>query len=91
MFLILSLLEERKVNLSFKMEDLGMASLYPRIAVLLVFFTLAGAGLPGLNGFVGELLAMVGMIRVSGTITAITVLGTVLGAWYGLKIVQRVL
>ncbi len=91
MFLILSLLEERKVNLSFKMEDLGMASLYPRIAVLLVFFTLAGAGLPGLNGFVGELLAMVGMIRVSGVITALTVLGTVLGAWYGLKIVQKVL
>jgi len=91
MFLILSLLEERKVNLSFKMEDLGMASMYPRIAVLLVFFTLAGAGLPGLNGFVGELLAMVGMIRVSGTITAIAVLGTVLGAWYGLKIVQKVL
>lgn len=91
MFLILSLLEERKVNLSFKMEDLGMASMYPRIAVLLVFFTLAGAGLPGLNGFVGELLALVGMIRVSGTITAVAVLGTVLGAWYGLKIVQRVL
>ena len=91
MFLILSLLEERKVNLSFKMEDLGMASMYPRIAVLLVFFTLAGAGLPGLNGFVGELLAMVGMIRVSGIVTAIAVLGTVLGAWYGLKIVQKVL
>jgi NADH-quinone oxidoreductase subunit M len=91
MFLILSLLEERKVNLSFKMEDLGMASMYPRIGVLLIFFTLAGAGLPGLNGFVGELLALVGMIRVSGTITAVAVLGTVLGAWYGLKIVQRVL
>jgi NADH:ubiquinone oxidoreductase subunit 4 (subunit M) len=47
--------------------------------------------LPGLNGFVGELLAMTGMLRVSGLFTAIAVVGTVLGAWYGLRIVQRVL
>ena len=59
--------------------------------MLLVFFTLAGAGLPGLNGFVGELLAMMGMTRVNAAITAIAVLGTVLGAWYGLRIVQRLM
>jgi NADH-quinone oxidoreductase subunit M len=57
----------------------------------LVFFTLAGAGLPGLNGFVGELLAMMGMTRVNAAIAAIAVLGTVLGAWYGLRIVQRLM
>jgi NADH-quinone oxidoreductase subunit M len=91
MFLILGMLEQRHQNLSFKMEDLGMSSLYPKIGVLLVFFTLAGAGLPGLNGFVGEILAMMGMIRVSGVITAIAVLGTVLGAWYALRVVQRTL
>lgn len=91
MFLILGLLEQRRSGLNFRMEDLGMAALYPRIAVLLVFFTLAGAGLPGLNGFVGELLAMMGMTRVSAAITAVAVLGTVLGAWYGLRIVQRLL
>ncbi len=91
MFLLLGMLEQRHANLSFKMEDLGLASVYPRISVLLIFFTLAGAGLPGLNGFVGELLAMMGMTRVSGTITAMAVLGTVLGAWYGLRVVQRLL
>lgn len=91
MFLILGLLEQRRPGVNFRMEDLGMAALYPRIAVLLVFFTLAGAGLPGLNGFVGELLAMMGMTRVSAAITAIAVLGTVLGAWYGLRVVQRLL
>ena len=34
---------------------------------------------------------MSGMMRVCGTLVAIAVLGTVLGAWYGLKIVQRLL
>jgi NADH-quinone oxidoreductase subunit M len=91
MFLLLGMLEQRRANLTFTMEDLGMAALYPRISVLLVFFTLAGAGLPGLNGFVGELLAMMGMTRVNAAITAIAVLGTVLGAWYGLRIVQRLM
>ena len=91
MFLLLGMLEQRRANLTFTMEDLGMAALYPRIGVLLIFFTLAGAGLPGLNGFVGELLAMMGMTRVNAAITAIAVLGTVLGAWYGLRIVQRLM
>jgi NADH-quinone oxidoreductase subunit M len=91
MFWILSMLEERRGTISLANEDRGMAAQYPKLAVLLVFFTLAGAGLPGLNGFVGELLTMTGMMRVCGTLVAIAVLGTVLGAWYGLKIVQRLL
>jgi len=91
MFLLLGMLEQRQGKISLDTEDQGFASLYPKLSVLLVFFTLAGAGLPGLNGFVGELLAMTGMIRVSGIFVAIAVLGTVLGAWYGLRIVQRVL
>ena len=91
MFLLLGMLEQRQGKVSLDAQDQGFASLYPKLSVLLVFFTLAGAGLPGLNGFVGELLAMTGMIRVSGIFVAIAVLGTVLGAWYGLRIVQRVL
>ncbi len=91
MFWILSMLEERRGSISLASENRGMAAQYPKLAVLLVFFTLAGAGLPGLNGFVGELLTMSGMMRVCGTLVAIAVLGTVLGAWYGLKIVQRLL
>ena len=91
MFWILSMLEQRHGPISLKSQDRGLAAQYPKLAVLLVFFTLAGAGLPGLNGFVGELLTMSGMMRVCGTLVAIAVLGTVLGAWYGLRIVQRLL
>ena len=91
MFLMLAMVEQRRGQLSLAEQDRGLASVYPKLAVLMVFFTLAGAGLPGLNGFVGEVLAMTGMLRLSGFFTGIAVLGTVLGAWYGLRIVQRLL
>lgn len=91
MFWILAMLEQRRGRIYLTAEERGLATQYPKLAVLLIFFTLAGAGLPGLNGFVGEVLAMSGMMRVCGTIVAISVLGTVLGAWYGLRIVQRLL
>ncbi len=91
MFLMLAMLEQRRGMISLDQQDCGLAAIYPRLGVMMVFFTLAGAGLPGLNGFVGEVLAMTGMIRVSGLFTGVAVLGTVLGAWYGLRIVQRLL
>jgi len=91
MFLMLAMLEQRRGKISLAEQDRGLAAIYPRLGVMLVFFTLAGAGLPGLNGFVGEVLAMSGMIRVSGLFTGVAILGTVLGAWYGLRIVQRLL
>ena len=91
MFLMLAMIEQRRGTMSLTVEDRGLAAVYPKLGVMMVFFTLAGAGLPGLNGFVGEVLAMTGMLRVSVLLTAIAVLGTVLGAWYGLRIVQRLL
>ncbi len=91
MFLMLAMIEQRRGELSLSVQDRGLAAVYPKLGVMMVFFTLAGAGLPGLNGFVGEVLAMTGMLRVSGLFTGIAVLGTVLGAWYGLRIVQRIL
>jgi NADH-quinone oxidoreductase subunit M len=72
-------------------ENFGLAAAYPHLGFLMVFFTLAGAGLPGLNSFVGEILAMMGMLRVSAGIVGIAVLGTVLGAWYALRVLQHVM
>ncbi len=91
MFLLIATIEERRGRLTLGDESRGLASAYPRIGTLMVFFTLAAAGLPGLNSFVGELLAMTGMLRVSLTITAIAVLGTVLGAWYSLRVLQYIM
>jgi NADH-quinone oxidoreductase subunit M len=91
MFLLLGMIEARRGRITMSEESRGLASAYPKLGTLMVFFTLAGAGLPGLNGFVGEVLAMSGMTRFSISITAIAILGAVLGAWYSLRVLQYVM
>ena len=80
----------------------GVARRLPRLAALMVFFTLASIGLPGLNGFVGEFLVLLGMFRRAfvmppaawawqwQVIAVAAVAGVVLGAWYMLWLIQRV-
>jgi NADH-quinone oxidoreductase subunit M len=80
----------------------GLSRRTPWLAFFFVFFTFSSIGLPGLNGFAGEFLILLGMfqrawmgtstvLRVEFTaIASIAVLGVVLGAWYMLFLVQRV-
>ncbi len=67
----------------------GLATRLPLLTVCLVFICLASAGLPGLNGFVGELLALIGMFKVNPLYSAIGATGVVLGAWYLLDMLRR--
>lgn len=41
----------------------GLARRIPLLATMMVFFTFSSIGLPGLNGFVGETLVLVGMFQ----------------------------
>ena len=59
------------------------------IAVAMVFTTMASIGLPGLNGFVGEMLSLAGMFRIMPIYAVIGTSGVVLGAWYMLTMVQQ--
>jgi NADH-quinone oxidoreductase subunit M len=80
----------------------GIAAETPILAFFMVFMTLASIGLPGLNGFAGEFLLLIGMFqRAWGTaatewtaqyriISVLAVSGVVLGAWYMLWLVMRV-
>ena len=80
----------------------GLARQTPRLAALMVFMALASIGLPGLNGFVGEFLILLGMFQRAWTgapaalasqyrvISALATFGVVLGAWYMLSLVRRV-
>jgi NADH-quinone oxidoreductase subunit M len=75
----------------------------PAMTFLLALFTMASVGLPGLNGFVGEFLILVGMFQVaavrdpvSGTIpvagwfyAAVTAGGILLGAWYMFSLLRK--
>lgn len=77
----------------------GIALHHPWLTFFMVFFALSSIGLPGLNGFAGELLILTGMFQRGWAETphwglavasVIAVLGVVLGAWYMLWLVQRV-
>ena len=61
----------------------------PLLSVCMVFICLASAGLPGLNGFVGELLSLIGMYKANPLYSAIGATGVVLGAWYLLDMLRR--
>ena len=75
----------------------GLAARTPLLAFFLLLFTFSSIGLPGLNGFAGEILLLMGMFQRgwdSGDaqflwIAALATSGVVLGAWYMLLLVQR--
>lgn len=80
----------------------GIASKAPWLAVMFLLFTFSSIGLPGLNGFVGEFMVLLGSFQrawsgVSAawqplylTMAVAAVAGVVLGAWYMLWAVERV-
>ena len=69
----------------------GLASQMPFVATVFVVAGLAALGLPGLSGFVAEVLVFVGTYAVWNWPTAIAVTGVVLAAGYILWMIQRIL
>jgi NADH-quinone oxidoreductase subunit M len=69
----------------------GLWKVVPAYSVALLLIMLASAGLPGLNGFVGEFLILVGSFPRWEWPTAIATSGVVLGALYLLWMYQRLI
>lgn len=69
----------------------GLGARVPVYASLLVTFSMASLGLPGLSGFVGEFLCLLGTFLTFPVITGISCLGIVLAAAYLLRMIQKVL
>ena len=68
----------------------GLAALTPVFAVTFGYFVFASAGLPGLSGFVGEFLALVGTFSVNPLAAAVATFVMILAAAYLLWMFQRV-
>ncbi len=80
----------------------GLARRLPILSFFMLVFVLSSIGVPGMNGFAGELLILLGAFQRAWTgapagmqtqyvwIAVLSVLGVVLGAWYMLNLVRRV-
>lgn len=87
LFLLVGMLYERLHSRRF--DDMGgLAARMPRFACFLVFISLSSMGLPGLNGFIGEFLSLIGMFKVHQVYALVGAAGIVLGAWYLLRMLR---
>jgi len=68
----------------------GLNARMPRFAAIFGLFTFASIGLPGLSGFVGEFLVILGAFRHNGWVAAIAMLVVIASAVYMLWMFQRV-
>ncbi|MEZ5126051.1 MAG: NADH-quinone oxidoreductase subunit M [Thermoleophilia bacterium] len=90
LFLMVGFLYER--TRTREIANMAMlATPMPVTAAFLLFFALGSLGLPGLNGFVGEFLSLLGLFRYSEWMTAVAALGVILAAAYLLWMFQRVM
>jgi NADH-quinone oxidoreductase subunit M len=67
----------------------GIATKLPLISAAMVFTCLASMGLPGLNGFVGEFLSLIGMFKTNRPFAVVSTLGVILAALYLLSMLRR--
>ncbi|MFB6231087.1 MAG: NuoM family protein [Salinibacter sp.] len=92
LFLLVGMLYERRHTRL--MDDYGgLATSVPVLTTFMVISVLASAGLPGLNGFVGEFLILIGSFKstVLGSpgLVALATTGVILAAVYLLHMVYR--
>jgi NADH-quinone oxidoreductase subunit M len=69
----------------------GLWKQLPRFSVVFLIVMLSSVGLPGLNGFVGEFLILLGAFETSHVAAAVGTVGIILGAVYMLWMFQRVI
>src|SRR3954451_18432646 len=89
LFLLVGVIYERTHDRTIAKMG-GAAAAMPIYAVALGFFVFASGGLPGLSGFVGEFLVLVGAFEFSPVVAAIATVCMILAAGYLLWMFQRV-
>jgi NADH-quinone oxidoreductase subunit M len=90
LFLLVGVIYERTHDRTIAKMG-GLAGVVPVYASIFGFFVLASLALPGLAGFVGEFLVIVGAFEYWPVVAAIAALAMMLGAAYLLWMYQRVI
>jgi NADH-quinone oxidoreductase subunit M len=89
LFLMVGMLSDRR-HTRLIADFGGLKAVMPRFTAAFLIMTLASIGLPGLNGFVGEFLIMLGAFRWAPAFAIAAGLGVILSAVYMLWMFQRV-
>jgi NADH-quinone oxidoreductase subunit M len=89
LFLIVGMLSDRR-HTRLISEFGGLKKVMPHLVAAFLIITLSSIGLPGLNGFVGEFLILLGAFRWDVRLAAFAATGVVLSATYMLWMFQRV-
>lgn len=89
LFLLVGVIYERSHSREISHYG-GVATVLPVYAGFFMVFTLASIGLPGLNGFIGEFLIILGGFKSSKLAGALAATGIIIGAAYMLWLYQRV-
>ncbi len=90
LFLIVGILYERAHTRLIK-DFGGVSSQMPVFAAFFLVCMLSSVGLPGLNGFVGEILCLFGIFKTSHLLAILAVSTVILAAAYLLWMYQRVM
>ncbi|MCA9741188.1 NADH-quinone oxidoreductase subunit M [candidate division KSB1 bacterium] len=90
LFLIVGMIYERRHTRMI--EDFGgLARQIPIFTTFFMIVTLSSIGLPGLNGFVGEFLVLLGTFQTNVTLAVLATSGVIFAAVYMLWMFKRVM
>ena len=90
LFLIVGMLYERR-HTRMIADFGGLSTVMPVFATFFLIVALSSIGLPGLNGFVGEFLVLLGAFQAEPLWAVVAGLGVILAAVYMLWMFQRVM
>jgi len=89
LFMIVGMLSDRR-HTRLISEYGGLKGVVPRFVAAFLLITLSSIALPGMNGFVGEFLILLGAFRWQPWMAAFAATGVILSAVYMLWMFQRV-
>jgi NADH-quinone oxidoreductase subunit M len=89
LFIIVGMLSDRR-HTRLISEYGGIKAVMPRLVAAFLLITLASIALPGMNGFIGEFLILLGAFKWGAWFAAFAATGVILSAVYMLWMFQRV-
>jgi NADH-quinone oxidoreductase subunit M len=90
LFLLVGMVYDRRHTRLIK-EFGALSNPMPKFAICFMIITLSSIGLPGMNGFVGEFLILLGMFQTNKMYAVLATSGVIFAACYMLWMFQRVM